>query len=119
MYDFAVAKGFTISKNVKECASGLNEERTKLWGLLNNKDWDVLIVEHKDRLTCFGFSFVEALVNEQGRQIIVINSTKEKDKEQELIEDLVSIITSFTARIYGNRRSKRKTEKIIEELQKQ
>lgn len=116
LYDFAVAKGFTISKNVKECASGLNEERTKLWGLLNNKDWDVLIVEHKDRLTRFGFSFVEALVNEQGRQIIVINSTKEKDKEQELIEDLVSIITSFTARIYGNRRFKRKTETIIEEL---
>lgn len=44
----------------------------------------------------------------------MINETDEK--ETELVEDLVSIITSFCARIYGNRRSKRKTEKIIKEL---
>lgn len=62
---------------------------------------------------------MEALVNEQGRQIIVINNDKEKDKEQEIIDDLVAIITSFTARIYGNRRSKRKTEKIIQEPKEQ
>lgn len=116
LYDFATARGLTVAKKVTECASGLNEERPKLWKLLNNKDWDVLIVEHKDRLTRFGFSFVEALINEQGRQIIVINNDKERDKEQEIIDDLVAIITSFTAQIYGNRHSKRKTEKIIREL---
>lgn len=45
---------------------------------------------------------------------MVINETDEK--ENELVGDLVSIITSFCARIYDNRRSKRKTERIIEEL---
>lgn len=73
-------------------------------------------MEHKDRLTRFGFSFIEGLLQEQGREILVVNEAKEKDKEKELIDDLVSIITSFTDRIYGQRRSRRKTEKIIAEL---
>lgn len=58
---------------------------------------------------------VERLVELYGKEIIVINLTNEK--EDDLLEDLVSIITSFTARIYGQRRSKRKIEKIIAELE--
>lgn len=87
-----------------------------MWKLLDSHDeWDVFIVEHKDRLTRFGFSYIERLVELYGKEIIVINLTNEK--EDDLLEDLVSIITSFTARIYGQRRSKRKTEKIIAELE--
>lgn len=68
-------------------------------------------MEHKDRLSRFGFNYIKLLFH---GEIVVINETEEK--ESELVEDLVSIITSFCARIYGNRRSKRKTEKIIKEL---
>ena len=66
---FAAAKGLTITSETSEIASGLNENRKKLWKLLdNNADWDVLIVEHKDRLTRFGFTYIEALIREK-RQI--------------------------------------------------
>lgn len=116
LYDFATAKGLRVTKNISECASGLNEKRPKLWKLLKDDSWDILVVEHKDRLTRFGFSFIEGMLQEQGREVLVVNEAGEKDKEKELVEDLVSIITSFTARIYGQRRSKRKTEKIIAEL---
>lgn len=116
LYNYAVNSGYQVVKQVKEYASGLNEKRPKLWKLLDShSEWDVLIVEHKDRLTRFGFSYIERLIESYGKEIIVINLTDEK--EDDLLEDLVSIITSFTARIYGQRRSKRKTEKIIAELE--
>jgi len=71
-------------------------------------------VEHKDRLTRFGFNYIQILFNQLGKEIEVVNETK-NDKE-DLMQDFISIITSFCARLYGLRRSKRKTEKIIKEL---
>ena len=50
----------------------------------------------------------------QGRKIEVINNLD--DDKDDLIQDFISVITSFCARIYGQRRCKRKTEKIIKEL---
>lgn len=69
-------------------------------------------MEHKDRLTRFGFNYIETLLKTKGIKIEIINEAVEE--KEDLIEDLVSIITSFCARIYGQRRTKRKTEKIIE-----
>ncbi|PJA84788.1 MAG: hypothetical protein CO144_00500, partial [Candidatus Nealsonbacteria bacterium CG_4_9_14_3_um_filter_35_11] len=56
----------------------------------------------------------QILFNQLGKEIEVVNETK-NDKE-DLMQDFISIITSFCARLYGLRRSKRKTEKIIKEL---
>jgi len=109
---FAAAKGYTIEHTVKEVGSGLNDSRPKLVKLFE-KDWDVLVVEHKDRLTRFGFTYLEMLATAKNRRIEAINSSEDKD---DLIEDFVSVITSFCARIYGQRRSKRATEKLIHEL---
>ena len=116
LYDYSVHSGYQVVQQVQEYASGLNENRPKLWKILNNPEsWDVLVVEHKDRLTRFGYSYIEKIVQLQDNKIIIVNTTD--DKENDLLEDLVSIITSFTARIYGQHRSKRKTEKIIAELE--
>lgn len=71
-----------------------------------------VVVEHKDRLTRFGFPYIECAIKNNGGEIVVIN-TKEDEKD-ELMEDFVSIITSFCARIYGRRRSERKGTAIIE-----
>ena len=71
-------------------------------------------MEHKDRLTRFGFKYIEQLMEMQDRKIEVINNVE--DDKDDLIQDFVSIITSFCARIYGQRRNKRKTEKLIKEL---
>jgi predicted site-specific integrase-resolvase len=71
-------------------------------------------VEHKDRLTRFGFNYIQILFNQLDKEIEIVNETK-NDKE-DLMQDFIAIITSFCARLYGLRRSKRKTEKIINEL---
>ena len=76
----------------------------------------LIVVEHKDRLARFGLNYIEKLLNIEGRKIEVVNNTS-NDKE-DLVQDFVSIITSFTARLYGKRRSKRNTEKLIEDLNK-
>lgn len=65
----------------------------------------------------FGFNYIEKLLNKNNIEIEVVNNA-ENDKE-DIIQDFVSIITSYCARIYGKRRSKRKTEKLIIELEKE
>ena len=81
---------------------------------LNRDDYTKILVEHKDRLTRFGFNYIEQFLNYKDQSIEVINLTV--GDKNDLIEDFVSIITSFCARIYGQRRVKRKTEQIIKEL---
>lgn len=111
--DFAAAKGYQIVRNVKEVGSGLNDNRTQLNKILTDPDWDVLLVEHRDRLTRFGFNHLELLLNQLDKRIEVINASEDKD---DLIQDFISVITSFSARIYGRRRTHRQTERLIEEL---
>lgn len=114
LIDYANAKGYKTKYNIKEIGSGLNDSRPLLLKLLEDKDIDIILVEHKDRLTRFGFKYIETLMETQGRKIEVINNLD--DDKDDLIQDFVSIITSFCARIYGQRRSKRNTEKLIKEL---
>lgn len=114
LQQFCIANGWVIKENIKEIGSGINDNRKKLQRLLNNDKATKIVVEHKDRLTRFGFRYLDTMFSRLGCEIIVIN-TSDDDKE-DLMQDLVSIITSFTARYYGLRRGKRKTEQIIKEL---
>ncbi len=111
LVDFCLAKGWIIKEVIKETGSGLNDSRKKLLKLLKERKATKIVIEHKDRLTRFGFNYIKELFD---GEIIVVNEA-ENDK-QDLIQDFISVITSFCARIYGQRRSKRKTEKIIQEL---
>lgn len=115
MKGFAAAKGYTIIDEVSEIASGMNESRPKLNKLLDRNDWDILLVEHKDRLTRFGFNYFRIL-EKTGQKVEVIN--KKENKNEELIDDFVSIITSFCGRIYGSNR-KKKTKEIIEKIKEE
>lgn len=119
LYNYSTARGYQVQRQVKEVGSGLNDKRKQLESLLKDDSWTILVVEHKDRLTRFGFRYLELMVESQGRRIEVINLADEvgDDPVKDIAEDLVSIITSFTARIYGQRRAQRKTEKVIKELE--
>lgn len=112
---YCTARGYQIAKVVKEVGSGVNDNRQKLTDLLNDETITLIVVEHKDRLTRFGFNYIETLLGKQGRKIEVINMAE--NGKEDLMQDLISIIYSFSARMYGLRRAKRKTEKIIQELQ--
>ena len=73
-----------------------------------------IVIEHKDRLTRFGFNYIQMLYPEC--EVVIVNQCEDN---HDLFEDFVSLVTSFCARIYGRRRSKRKTEQIIETLKKE
>ena len=112
--DYGAAKGYGVAQVVKEIGSGVNDTRPKLLKLLTDPSLTLIVVEHKDRLTRFGFNYIERLLARQNRRIEVIN-VAENGKE-DLIQDFVRIVTSFCARLYGPRRSKRKTARIVAEL---
>lgn len=115
LMDYCAAKGYPVAAVVKEIGSGVNDTRPKLLKLRTDPTVGQIVVEHKDRLTRFGFNYIEQLLAMQGRKIEVINLAE--NGKEDLIQDFVSIVTSFCARLYGQRRSKRKTERIIAELQ--
>ncbi len=107
--DYAAAKGYQVSKEVTEIASGLNDQRPKLEKLLADTSIGTIIVENRDRLTRFGSHYIETLLQAQGRHLEMIFPT---DTGDELVDDFVAVITSMAARISGRRQSKRRAEKI-------
>ena len=114
LLDYCAAKGYRVSKVISEVGSGVNDNRKQWLELLRNRAITLIVVEHRDRFTRFGFDAYRVLLNNEGRDIEVVNGAG--NGKEALLEDLVSIITSFCARLYGQRRSRRKTEKIIKEL---
>jgi len=116
MTQYAIARGYRVVRVVKEVGSGVNDGRKKFLSLLVDESVDVIVVEHRDRATRFGMEYIQTLLAASGRRIEVVNEA-ENDKE-ELMQDLIAIITSFTARYYGRRRAKRRTEELIEELKR-
>lgn len=113
--DYCAAKGYQVAQVVKEIASGVNDSRPKLLALLKDTSITRIVVEHRDRLTRFGFLYLQTSLEAQGRMIEVVNQA-ENDQE-DLIADLVAMISSFTARLYGQDQAKRKTERIIAALE--
>lgn len=114
---FAISNGYTIEKSIKEIASGVNDTRKKLTKLLQDNSWNTLIVEHQDRLTRFGFNYIKILLENNNKKIIVIN--KSEDEKHDLMQDMISILYSFSARMYSKRKiSKKKVEEKIKELGK-
>jgi len=112
---YCTVRGYQVAQIVKEMASGVNDSRRKLLALLKDQQITRIVVEHTDRLTRLGFRYLETLLEIQGRTIEVVN-VAENDRE-DLMADLIAIVYSFTARLYGQRRAKRKTERIVQELQ--
>lgn len=113
--NYCIAKGYQIVRIVKEVGSGVNDNRRKLIDVLTRDDYSLIVVEHKDRLSRVGFNYIKILLNKYGKDIEVVNLDSEQ--KDDLMQDFVSIITSFCSRLYGLRRARRKTEKIIAELQ--
>jgi predicted site-specific integrase-resolvase len=107
--DYAAARGYQVMAEVTEIASGLNEERPKLKKLLTDARVGVLVVEHQDRLTRFGYGYIATLLEHQGRRVEAVFPS---DTGDELVDDCVAVITSMAARLYGRRNAKRRAAHI-------
>jgi putative resolvase len=107
---FAASKGLTVSKAVTETGSGLNGRRPKLMKLLADPNVSIIVVEHRDRLMRFGAEYVEAALHAQGRQIIVAEQSEMKN---DLVADMIEVLTAFCARLYGRRSAANKAKKAV------
>lgn len=111
---YMTANGIIVDKEYADIASGMNETRTGFTSLLKDCSTGVvntLYITYKDRLVRFGFNTIETLLKLYDVNIVVINATKEEDFQQELTQDLISIIHHFSMKMYSNRR------KILKEMQ--
>lgn len=116
LIDYCCAKGYKIDKIITEIDSGLNDNRPKLESILLDKTINLIVVEHKDRLARFSLNYIEKLLALDNRKIEIINI--QNNDTNDLIEDFISIITSFTEKLYNKKITKRNTEKLIKELNK-
>ena len=117
--EYAAARGYQVVAEVTEIASGLNDERPKLKKVLTNPKIGVVVVEHRDRLTRFGYGYIATLFEQQGRRVEAMYPS---DTGDDLVDDFVAVMTSMAARIYGRRYSKRKAERIracVEQVMKE
>lgn len=110
---FCIAKGYNF-KIISDLGSGLNYNKKGLKELIElicSNTVERLVINYKDRLVRFGFEMIEQLCSIYNVKIEVINTTDDKSYEEELVEDVLSVITVFSARLYGSR--SHKSKKII------
>ena len=112
---YLITKGYQF-KIISDIGSGINYDRKGLNQLIQmilQDEVSKVVVLYKDRLVRFGFELIENICEFKSVDIEVIDST-EKSEEQEVVEDLVQIITVFSCRLQGKRANKAK--KMIKEL---
>lgn len=112
---YMIAKGYQF-EIIQDIGSGINYNKkglNQLIDMITNSEVEKIVILYKDRLLRFGFEIIENLCNKYGTTIEIIDNT-EKTEEQELVEDLIQIVTVFSCRLQGKRANKAK--KMIKEL---
>ena len=111
--EYCAKKKYEVDFILDEVGSGLNDNRKKFHNLLDliiNKKIHKVVVEHKDRLTRFNFEIIKKLAKGFSVDIEVIDVELNKTFEEELVSDIVSLMASFSARLYGKRSSRNKSK---------
>lgn len=106
---YLISNGINPKYIFQDIASGMNENRkglNELLQLVYDKKISKIYITHKDRLTRFGFGYLQNICNSFGVTIEIINLEDEKSFQEELAEDLISIIHHFNMKFYGHRKNK-------------
>ena len=114
---FATEKGLVIVKTVTEIGSALNKRRPRLLKLLSDPTVQIIVVEHKDRLMRFGAEYLESVLAAQGKKLLVAERCEIKNDKDDLVQDMIEVLTSFCARLYGRRSAKNRAKKALEAIQ--
>jgi putative resolvase len=109
--EWAARAGHRVVRIESEIASGMNGGRTKAKRLLADPDVTCIVVEHKDRLGRMNVELAEAALSATGRRLIVLD---DGEVEDDLVRDMIEILTSFCARLYGRRSAKNRAKKALE-----
>ena len=107
---WVTSKGHGVGQVVTEVGSGLNGKRPKLRRILSDPDAKVIVVEHRDRLARFGVEHLEAALAAQGRRIVVADPGESTD---DLVRDMIEVLTSMCARLYGRRGARNRAMRAL------
>ena len=118
---YAADHGYDVVRMFQEQASGINENRKQLQYLLTmaeQREFQRLLIEYPDRLARFGYRYLERHLNSHGVTIETTHVKESKTSQEELTEDLLTIITVFSARLYGKRSQefRQKAKNLVAEM---
>jgi len=120
LLEYVRTRKYEVVAVLEDVASGLNENRkglNKLFNMVDKKEIGVVIISFKDRLTRFGFKYLERYFSSHNVKIEVVNVEEPKDVHRDLVEDLIAIVSSFAGKLYGLRSHKyKKVVKGVKEL---
>lgn len=118
IYDSCISRGLKLDKQFSDIKSGMSSDRKEFQEVLRmiiQGEVELLVIENKDRLVRFGYEILEQIFRYFGCKILVLNDILEnKSYEQELTEDLISIIHYFTMKNYSHKRKLNKLRKELE-----
>jgi excisionase family DNA binding protein len=123
---YCSSKGYRVVDILSDITSGLKTNRRGLLKLFNyivNRQVDVVVIAYRDRLTRFDFEYLEYFFKQYGVRIEVVFGEEPRDAYQELVEDLIEIVTPFVEKLYGMKSRKKKKlvegfKKLLEEVEK-
>lgn len=107
---WAAQAGGQVVRVEAEVGSGMNGSRSKVRRLLADPKVTVVVVEHRDRLGRMNTELVEAALSAHGRRLVVLDSGEVTD---DLVRDMVEVLTSFCARLYGRRSARNRALKAV------
>lgn len=122
IFEYCIKKDYKVEYVIKDMGSGLNDKRkgfVKLCKLVVDGKIDKVVIEHKDRLTRFQYNLIEFFFNSYGVKIELLDK-KEYTEQEELVNDMMMLIASFSGRLYSarakenNKKRKEKKNKEIE-----
>lgn len=112
---FTTERGLSVHRVITEIGSGFFSKRPKLIRLLADPQVRTIVVEHKDRLCALGSSKSRPLLSAEGRRILVADP--EEMKDDLVVQDMIDVLTSFCARLYGRRSARNRARKAMEVMQ--
>ena len=106
LQEVAKERGYQVVALIAEQASGLNEKRegmNRLLHLIDQQEIDVVLIEYPDRLVRFGFGYLEETFRWKQVRLEVVELPKVQTPPEELVADLLSVVTVFSGRLSGSR----------------
>ncbi len=113
---YAAEHDLHVVAAVGEVGSGLNGKQRNLLRLLSDKTVSAIVVEHRDRFARFGSEYLEAALAASNRRLVVVDSAEMND---DLVQDMIAVLTSFCARLYGRRSARNRAISIERALARQ
>lgn len=117
LLEYAAKNGYHVVLDVVDTASGLNTHRRGLRKVIESakrREFQFLLIEYPDRLARFGYEYLRELFGLLGVTIVATMTREDEDAHSELVKDLLAIVTSFSARLYGAHGG-RKVREIVHE----